>query len=257
MTHNYAAIGGRSPLTELTLEQGRALEERLGPPFRVFVGMRNWHPLIEDVVPKAIEAGADKIVGLPMAPQFSDLSGGKYLDAIRKTVTDDFPLILVRSWYDHSGLLDAFSERVQKADRERGPFDAVVFTAHSLPARVKDQGKVPYPAQVEKTAEGVASRVGLEVWSVAYQSAGRTPEPWIGPELKSVLTDYAHRGLRRVIVVPVGFVCDNTEVLYGIDIEATKFARGVGVQLVRSESLNTSPTFIRALAEIVRSHIEP
>jgi ferrochelatase len=185
MTHNYASIGGRSPLTELTLEQGRALEEHLGPPFRVFVGMRNWHPFIGDVVPKVIEAGAERIVGLPMAPQSSELSVGKYFDAIQTAVPDDVPLILLSSWYDHPGLLDAFSEKARKADAERGPFDAFVFTAHSLPERVMDQGDVPYPAQVGRTAEGVARRLGLEDWRIAYQSAGRTGEPWMGPKLES------------------------------------------------------------------------
>jgi ferrochelatase len=256
MSHNYAAIGGRSPLTELTLAQGRALEELLGPPFQVFVGMRNWHPFIADVVPKAMELGAERIVALPMAPQYSELGVGKYLDAIRKTVPQGVPLVSVRSWYDHPGFLDALSEKVREAERRRGPFDGVVFTAHSLPERVKDLGDVPYPAQVRETAAGVAQRVGLKDWSVAYQSAGRTPEPWLGPELESVLTDRARKGWDRVLVVPVGFVCDHTEILYDIDIEAKKMARDVGVELVRSESLNTSPTFIRALADIVHSQIE-
>jgi ferrochelatase len=256
MTHNYAAIGGRSPLTELTQAQGRALETLLGPAFRVFVGMRNWHPFIEEVVPKALEAGAETIVGLPMAPQFSELSVGKYLDAIRKAVPRGFPLVVVQSWYEHPRLLDAFSEKVREADERRGPFDTVIFTAHSLPERVKDVGEVSYPAQVQKTAEGITGRLGLKSWRMAYQSAGRTPEPWLGPALSEVVADCARAGSRRVLVVPVGFVCDHTEILYDIDIEAKAIAQSVGVELDRSESLNTSPKFIRALADIVQSHLE-
>jgi ferrochelatase len=256
MSHNYAAIGGRSPLTELTLAQGRALEEMLGSLYRVFVGMRNWRPFIEDAVADALEAGADRIIGLPMAPQYSELSVGKYLDAVAKAVPQGFPLTMVHSWYDHPGFLDALAEKVCKAERGEGSFDRVVFTAHSLPERVKDVGEMPYPAQVRETAAGVAERVGLKDWSVAYQSAGRTPEPWLGPDLKDVLDDCAQAGLRRVLVVPVGFVCDHTEILYDIDIEARAFAEDRGVELARSESLNCSPTFIRALADIAASHVE-
>jgi ferrochelatase len=243
-------------LTELTEAQGRALEELLGDPFRAFVGMRNWHPFIDDVVPKAIESGAEKIVGLPMAPQFSSLSVGKYMKAVRGTVPPDFPLILVHSWYAHPGVLDAFADRARIAFEEHGPFDTVIFTAHSLPERVRDEGDIPYPAQVRETAKGVAGRLGLRDWSIAYQSAGRTPEPWLGPELMESLSDCANAQCRRLLIVPVGFVCDHTEILFDIDIQAKQAARELGIELVRSESLNCSPIFIRALADIVRSNLE-
>jgi ferrochelatase len=256
MTGNYGAIGGSSPLTELTQSQGRALEEVLGDPFRVFVGMRNWNPFIEEVAPKAIESGAEKIVGLPMAPQFSSLSVGKYLKAIRGAVPRDFPLVLAHSWYAHPGVLDAFADKAHKAFEERGPFDAVIFTAHSLPERVRDEGDVPYPAQVLNTAQGVADRLGLSDWSIAYQSAGRTPEPWLGPDLVEKLSSLSEAQCRRLLVVPVGFVCDHTEILFDIDIQAKQAAGELGMELVRSESLNCSPVFIRALADIVRTNLE-
>jgi ferrochelatase len=259
MTGNYAAIGGRSPLTELTRAQARALESTLGPPFRVFVGMRNWHPLIEDAVKELTEAGAEKCIGIPMAPQYSVLSVKKYLDEARRFVPEGLPLFLVQSWYDHPGLLEAFAEKVRLAIETGGSVDEVIFTAHSLPERVKDlagPSSPPYPAQFEKTAEGVARRVGLERWSLAYQSAGRTSEPWLGPELGAVLAELAERGAGRVLVVPVGFVCDHTEILFDIDRQAKAAARELGMELVRTESLNTSPRFIAAVAEIVRSHVE-
>ena len=259
MTHNYGAIGGRSPLTDLTQAQGRALEGALGPPFKVFVGMRNWHPFIVDVAREAIGAGAEEIVGLPMAPQYSVLSVEKYLGAIREAVPESLPLVAVRAWFDHPGLLDAFAEKAREAIEEKGAFDRVVFTAHSLPRRAADHKEEPmpsYPEQVRRTAEGVAARLDLERWEIAYQSAGRTPEPWLGPDLPQVLSDLATDGCRRVLVVPVGFVCDHTEILYDIDIQASEAARGMGIEVVRSQSLNSSATFIGALADIVRRHNE-
>ncbi len=259
MTHNYAAIGGRSPLTDLTRAQGRALEKALGPPFKVFVGMRNWHPFIVDVAGEAIGAGAVKIIGLPMAPQYSVLSVEKYLGAIREAVPESLPLVVVRAWFDHPGLLDAFAEKTREAIEEREGFDRVVFTAHSLPRRAadhRDESMPSYPEQVRQTAEGVARRLDLERWEVAYQSAGRTPEPWLGPDLPQVLSELATDGCRRVLVVPIGFVCDHTEILYDIDIQASERARELGIELFRSPSLNGSATFIDALVDIVRRHNE-
>ena len=256
MAHHYEAIGGRSPLTELTRAQARALEATLGPPYRVFVGMRNWHPLIEDAVKELTAAGATRCIGIPMAPQYSALSVEKYLQEARRHVPDELPLTLVQSWFDHPGLLEAFAENVRRA-LAGASVDRVIFTAHSLPERVKDlagPSSPPYPVQFEKTAAGVARLLGLEEWRTAYQSAGRTPEPWLGPKLEEVLADTARAGSRRVLVVPVGFVCDHTEILFDIDQQAKTVARELGMELERSESLNTSPRFIEAVAEIVRAH---
>jgi ferrochelatase len=257
MTHNYSAIGGQSPLTERTISQGRALESALGRSFRVFVGMRNWHPFIHDVVRGAIAEGAQEVIALPMAPQFSSSSVGKYWDAIRKAVPPDLPLVLVPSWFDHIGLIEAFSEKVTESVKNNGPFDQFLFTAHSLPERVKEIGDPPYPTQVRRTAEGVVSRLELRDWQLVYQSAGRTPEPWIGPDLVDKLSELAIKGCRRILVVPVGFVCDHTEILYDIDIQAKQAAKELGIDLHRSESLNSSPKFILALADIIRNSLEP
>ena len=257
MVHNYEAIGGRSPLTDLTRAQARAVESALGAGFRVFVGMRNWHPLIEDAVKEITASGATKCMGIPMAPQYSVLSVEKYLQEARRYVPEELPLTLVQSWFDHPGLLEAFAEKVRSALAET-TVDEVIFTAHSLPERVKDlagPSSPPYPVQFEKTAEGVARMAGLEKWRTAYQSAGRTPEPWLGPTLEEVLADISRVGTRCVLVVPVGFVCDHTEILFDIDRQAKTAARELGMELVRSESLNTSPRFIAAVAEIIRAHV--
>jgi ferrochelatase len=247
MRANYAVIGGRSPLTDLTRAQAAALARELGDGTPVFVGMRNWRPLVADAMREAARAGAETIVAVPMAPQYSSLSVGKYREAVEAARPAGLELVFVSSWHDHPGLLDAFAEKVRRAPSA----DAVVFTAHSLPLRVVQQGD-PYRAQVEATAAGVAARAGVAGWRLAWQSAGRTPEPWLGPSLDETLSVLAAEGRRRVLVAPVGFVCDHTEVLYDIDVQAQAVARRLGLELTRTESLNDSPTFIRALADVVR-----
>jgi ferrochelatase len=155
----------------------------------------------------------------------------------------------VRSWHDHPGLLEAFAEKLRAA-LGSAPWDRVVFTAHSLPARVVEAGD-PYADQVAATAGGVAERARLADYARAWQSAGRTPEPWLGPSLEDALARLAGEGARRILVAPIGFVCDHTEILFDVDVQAARAARRLGLELGRTESLNDSPTFIRALADLV------
>jgi protoporphyrin/coproporphyrin ferrochelatase len=246
MRRNYAAIGGRSPLTELTRAQGDALARELGT--RVYVGMRNWRPFVADALHEAWTAGDDDLLAIPMAPQFSTLSVEKYRHAVEQATPAGMRVAFVEAWHDRPLLLDAFADKVRRA-MAAAPPEAVVFTAHSLPVRVVEQGD-PYPEQVAATAAGVAARASLSAWRVAYQSAGRTPEPWLGPTLEQALLEAAAAGARQVLVAPVGFVCDHTEVLYDIDVQARAFAAQQGLRLDRTESLNTSPLFIRALAAV-------
>ena len=251
MTSNYAAIGGRSPLTEITRRQGALLQEALGDGRRVYVGMRNWDPLIPDVLAKAVREGITSLVALPMAPQYSTLSVGKYRDAVAAAAPPGLPVHFAPAWHTHPGLLEAFAERLRVV-LARGPWDAVVFTAHSLPVRVIEEGD-PYALQVRKTAAGVAARAGVSAWSLAFQSAGRTPEPWLGPALDDHIRALAAEGARKILVCCVGFVCDHTEILFDIDVQAQRVAAAVDVTLARTESLNDSPTFIAALRDIVRA----
>jgi protoporphyrin/coproporphyrin ferrochelatase len=251
MTRNYAAIGGRSPLLDLTRRQAAALEKALGDGRRVYVGMRNWHPLIEEALGEAVRDGVQSLVAIPMAPQYSTLSVGKYRDAVSAALPPDLAVHFVPSWHNHPGLLDAFAERLRAA-LDRGPWDEIVFTAHSLPTRVIEAGD-PYASQVGETAAGVASRAGISRWSLAFQSAGRTPEPWLGPALEDHVASLARGGARRILVCCVGFVCDHTEILFDIDVQAQRAAAAAGVTLERTESLNDSPTFIAALRDIVRA----
>jgi ferrochelatase len=249
MRHNYASIGGRSPLTDLTRAQAAALSGELGGR-RVYVGMRNWTPFIADTLRQAAADGVRELVALPLAPQYSSLSVGKYREAVERDAPEGLQIRFVAAWHDHPGLLDAFAEKV-RAGLSSGP-RLVVFTAHSLPARVIAEGD-PYADHVRGTALGIAARVGLTDYEIAYQSAGRTPEPWLGPSLEELFHDLAARGERRVLVEPVSFVCDHTEILYDLDIVARRQALERGIDFARAESLNTSPTFIRALAAIVGS----
>ena len=251
MTHNWESIGGRSPLTDITLQQADALRAQLradGIDVPVAVGMRNWRPFLADAISEVARIGIRRIIGIPMAPQFSTLSVQKYMDAATAAVPEGIAFSCVRSFHTHPLLIDAFAEKVAAA--HPGDGDDVVFTAHSLPQRVAAAGD-PYPKEVAATAQAVAARCGITSYSTAYQSAGRTPEPWLGPDLSEHVRARASAGIRRMLVVPIGFVCDHTEILFDIDVQAAAAAREAGITLRRTQSLNASPTFIRALAALV------
>lgn len=250
MRHNYAAIGGQSPLTAITQAQAAALAARLGPDLPVAVGMRNWHPFIRDAMTGLAAAGVDRVIGIPLAPQFSTLSVRKYMDAATSALPPHTRFDAVRSFATHPLLVQAFAERVREA--RPAPGEDVVFTAHSLPARVIAEGDT-YPEEVAATAKAVAGSAGVAEYSTAYQSAGRTPEPWIGPDLNELIRARAAAGRRRLLAVPVGFVCDHTEILFDVDVQAAGTAHDCGVSFRRTGSLNTSPAFIALLEALVRS----
>jgi ferrochelatase len=247
MRHNYESIGGRSPLTELTFAQADALRGRLGWP--VAVGMRTWRPFIKDAFAELTASGVDLVIGIPLAPQFSTLSVKKYTDAAEAAVPAGVQFTACRSFATHPLLIEAFAERLREAAPK--PDEDVVFTAHSLPVRAIESGD-PYADEVNATAREVSARAGIETYGVAYQSAGRTPEPWIGPEINDTVRERAARGCRRVLIVPIGFVCDHTEILFDIDVQAAATAQELGVALRRTRSLNDSPIFIRLLEDIAR-----
>jgi ferrochelatase len=252
MRHNYEAIGGCSPLTRLTLAQADALRLRLGPGVPVAVGMRNWKPFIKDALNELASAGVNRVIGIPMAPQFSTLSVAKYFDRARADLPEGMSLDPITSFHNDPMLLSAFAERVRQAAPEAD--EEVLFTAHSLPLRVIREGD-PYANEVARTTRGVAARVGLRRYRRAYQSAGRTPEPWIGLDLSELVRHRSSRGAQRFLIVPIGFVCDHTEILFDIDVQARSAAQASGAALRRTESLNTSPTFIRMLEKLVRDKL--
>ncbi len=254
MRHNYSAIGGRSPLTDISRAQAAALAERLGGTTPVFLGMRNWSPFIADAVKEADAAGVQHLIGIPLAPQYSSLSVQKYQDAARAALLPGMTVRSVPSYHAHPALIAAFAARVRECAPE--PDEDVIFTAHSLPKRVAEGGD-PYPFEVYATARLVAEQAGVAKWRLAYQSAGRTSEPWLGPDLSDMLRARAEQGARKALVVPIGFVCDHTEVLFDIDVQAAANARAAGVALRRTASLNTSPLFVDLLASLVRAQLHP
>ncbi len=264
ITENYRSIGGSSPLLEVTQRQVDALAAVLGGEYRCYLGMRHWAPWIEDVVGEMIDDGIERAVSLVLAPHFSALSVAKY----QQKVADGLELYRgridfehVASYHDAPGLIEAFASRVEEG-LGRWPDDArdgvhVVFSAHSLPERVLASGD-PYGEQCLETARLVAERAGLPEarWSWAYQSAGRTPEPWAGPDLGEHLGELAAQGVRDVVSIPVGFVSDHVEILFDIDRRAAEVAAGLGMRLERPPALNDDPVFIGALAELVRAKVE-
>jgi len=253
MRHNYEAIGGRSPLTAISRQQAEALQARLGPSIPVWLGMRTWHPFIADALRPLAGSGIERVIGIPLAPQFSTLSVQKYVEAATAALPPGIHFDCVQSFHDHPLLIEAFAERLRAALPAGGPDagEALLFTAHSLPERVVRDGD-PYAREVAETARLVAARAGVSGYQLAWQSAGRTPEPWVGPDISVVIRERAAHGTRRVLVAPIGFVCDHTEILFDIDVQAAATARGCGVALRRTESLNVLPRFIDALADLVQ-----
>lgn len=265
ISHNYARIGGKSPLLHFTQQQIDALAAHfVGDNVRFYLGMRHWAPWIEETVRDMVDDGIRQAVSIVLAPHFSTLSIAKYQKKIhagealyRGTIQWEH----VTSYHDHPHLIQALANRVQEGlarwpEAERGSVH-VVFSAHSLPVRIQRMGD-PYDSQLRETARLVAARAGLrdEQWSWSYQSAGRSPEPWLGPQLEEYIPQLAAQGVRDIVSVPVGFVSDHVEILFDIDIQAQEVAQAHGVRLERPPALNDDPLFIQALVEVVRARLE-
>jgi ferrochelatase len=260
----YRLIGGKSPLLEITKQQAAALETELNKKsarFRVYIGMRHWTPFIKDSVKQIIEDQPQHLIAISLAPQYSKLSVGAYIQALQTALVDagsDLPLMPVESWHNQPLLLDAFAKKVKEAltnyPEEIRSTVPILFTAHSLPDRVLAEGD-PYPKELEGTVAGVVKRLGEVNHRFAYQSRGMTPGKWLGPEVDEVLNDLAAQGEKNLLIVPIGFVCDHVEILYDIDILYKQTAESKGIALRRTESLNASPLFIQALAAVVHAHL--
>ena len=253
----YAQIGGHSPLLELTRAQANTLQRELGDGYRVYVGMRHWHPYIQETMLQIARDGIEQLVALALAPHYSKMSIGAYMSKAREARDALAPTLRIRevlSWNTHALFLDALAEKSVRAlsrfaAAERANVEWI-FSAHSLPERIlRDQD--PYPHELHETVEGLVARLGALHHQLAYQSAGRTREPWLGPDVGAVIDALAAQGRRNIIVQPVGFVCDHVEILYDVDIIYKRQAQRLGVHLERAESLNDSPKLIAALADIV------
>ena len=290
----YRLIGGKSPILDITEAQARALEQELNsqsgvrrqvsegseesgvrgkeypipgisflpPPsprsFRVFIGMRYWHPLIEDIVREIHEEGIRKIVALGLYPHYSIATTGSSLSKLKEVASrfsgDPFEIFTVLSWQDHPRYIDALVEKIQKGidafrpSRRRGDVH-LLFSAHSLPEKFIEEGD-PYVEHIQTTIGEIVKRIEIE-WDLSYQSKSG-PVKWLSPSTDEMIGILSGRGVKKLLVVPISFVSDHIETLYEIDILYKKLAASHGMRLERTESLNTSPLFISALADIVR-----
>jgi ferrochelatase len=269
--HRYSLIG-RSPLTEITRQQGELVEAELasgGKPVAVYIGMRNWRPYIPDVVREMREDGVQEAAVVCLAPQNSRTSVGLYKRAVQAeagSVRIDF----TESWASHPLLADAFAERLRAAQARLaagtgGPVP-VLFTAHSVPTRTVEpppasegsqprlwpgEGADPYAEDAQRTAELVAARVPeIPKWWFAFQSQGASGGPWMGPTVEETLNMIASQGVKTLLLQPIGFLCDHVEILYDVDIAFREYAAGLGIRLERPESLNASGTLARAITDL-------
>ncbi|HKS79412.1 MAG TPA: ferrochelatase [Gaiellaceae bacterium] len=245
LVERYRRLGieDSSPLNAITEQTRAALEDELGLP--VFTGMKHWTPRIADAAEQALRSGAEEIVGLVLAPHYSALSIAGYREHLQRALDGRAELRFVESWHEEPGFVELL------ADRVRGTEAHVVFTAHSLPARILELGD-PYEDQLLETARLVAEAAGLDDWSFSFQSESPTGEPWLGPDILDHLESLRRQGIERGLVCPVGFVSDHLEIRWDLDVEAQEKAAELGMQLERIEMPNADPTFVRTLAGIVR-----
>jgi ferrochelatase len=239
----YRTLGGGSPLNEITEKTRGALERELQLP--VFVGMKHWTPRIAEAVEHTLAVGAETIVGLVLAPHYSRLSIGDYRRKLEAALAGRADLRFIDSWHDDERFVELLAERVRDSDAH------VVFTAHSLPARILDEGD-PYQDQLLETASLIAERAALSDWSFSYQSESETGEPWLQPDILDHLGVLQSRGVRRVLLCPIGFVADSLEIGWDLDVEARRRAAELGLELQRIEMPNAEPVFVRVLARLVR-----
>ncbi len=242
----YRSLGieEESPLNAITEQTRAALERELGD-IPVFTGMKHWTPRIADAADRAIAAGADTVVGLVLAPHYSSLSIAGYKEQLEEGLAGGAELVFVDSWHAEPGFVDLLADRVRGTDAH------VVFTAHSLPARIRETGD-PYEEQLLETSRLVAELAGLGDWSFSFQSESPTGEPWLGPDILDHLDELRGKGVNKVLVCPVGFVADHLEIRWDLDHEAAERARELGMQLSRIEMPNAEPAFVKVLAGLVR-----
>jgi ferrochelatase len=245
----YRALGieDANPLNAITEATRAALQDELGLP--VHTGMKHWRPRIADAVERALADGATRLVGLVLAPHYSRLSIGGYRSLLDEAVAGRAELVFVDSWHDDPGFVAFLADRIRDTDAH------VVFTAHSLPARILTDGD-PYRDQLLETSRFVADAAGIDDWSFSFQSESPTGEPWLGPDILDHLADLRARGVGDVLVCPVGFVSDHLEIRWDIDNEAQERARALGLRLDRIEMPNDEPRFVSVLASIVRRALD-
>lgn len=261
----YELVGGRTPLLDITSQLRDGVERELnaqsngsGREYRVHVGMKHWHPFIRDVVPRMIAEDVSQLVGIALAPHYSRLSVGAYRATLEQALMDSqarLPLRFVDSWHTHPLFLDLIASNVRAAMEswtagDRGSV-VTIFSAHSLPERIRDWDD-PYERQLIQSCRAVADRAGIDNWRFAWQSAGETGEPWLGPDILTLIEGLHRDGVRHVLSVPIGFVSDHLEISYDIDHEARRTADALGITFRRTPMPNADPAFVRTIAAIAR-----
>lgn len=262
----YQTIGGVSPLNEITRKQAEGLARVLNEAgdsvmYRVYTGMKHTHPFLADTVKQMAANGIERAVGIVLAPHCSAMSVGTYIATVQQEVElhggPDFTF--VDHWHTQPDYLQALLVRLEKALGEFAEAERqdvyLLFTAHSLPERIIEM-QDPYPDQLRETASILADQLGHSRWGFAWQSAGRTPEPWLGPDVLDVLKQLHAEGVERVVICPVGFVADHLEVLYDVDVECQNLAKQLAIRLIRTDMLNADEDFLQALAAVVRNHLQ-
>ncbi len=258
VAHHYEAIGGRSPLNELTFRQAEALRRAL-PALPVYVGMRNWPPYVADTIAEMTMAGVRRAVGVVLSPHANEASRDRYYETVaaaRATAGPRAPDIdYPPTWHVHPRFVDAIADRLGAALAElpsdRRHAARVLFTAHSVPAATAATS--PYEREFLETARTVVAATGVAHWQLAYQSRSGNPrDPWLEPDVNDALRAAAAAGVRDVVAAPIGFVCDHVEVLYDLDVEARATAASLGLGFVRARTVNDHPAFIAMLADVVR-----
>jgi ferrochelatase len=275
----YAAIGNRFPLLEITREQAAGIERELnatagpGEAFRAYLGMKHSPPSIPQAVEAMRAEGVQRAVGIVMAPHWSGMSVETYIERVLDATGDGPPVFtFVRSYHDHPLFVELLAGRVAHALGKLGPAEregaAVVFSAHSLPVRTLEDGSqwcrscsacetsCRYRDGLQETADLVAKELELGHHAIAWQSAGRTAEPWWGPSIVEVIAELAEQGRPAVVVCSAGFVADHLEILYDLDVEARRVAEEAGIRFVRTEMPNTDPAFVKMLATVVRERLD-
>jgi ferrochelatase len=283
VARHYEAIGGASPINEITRRQAEALEGQLrtatqqavasrvatqGSEFKVYIGQRNWHPFLEDTLRQMAKDGVKHTIGFPAAAHRCEASWERYLNAVEeasKSVGPAAPVVnYVGPWFDHPLFIEAICERVKEALSASAKATADtrharrslgeggwIFTAHSIPTPMAAASR--YVQELERTAELVAQSFGQKNWKLAYSSrSGRPQDPWLGPDVSEAILDEARHGVQEVLSIPIGFIADHVEVLYDLDVEAKETADKAGVRLLRAGTVGDHPLFVRMMADVIR-----
>jgi ferrochelatase len=253
LVRRYDALGGTFPLREITDRQVARIGAALGDGYTVTLGTKHSSPSVEDGVRELAGRGVERVVGLVLAPHFSRFSIGEYAERAGKAGAEvGLDVETVPSWHLLPAYLDFLRRAVTTALEQVPAGSTVLFTAHSLPERILGTGD-PYPEQLRETAQAVAEALQLPSWSVGWQSAGRTPEPWLRPDVLEVVRQQAADGSPGLVVCACGFVADHLEVAYDLDLEAAAVARELGLPFARTASVNDDEAVLGALAALVAS----